>query len=182
MPKEVIRTNVLKKLVVTFILSFVIVAFLALIDSRQEINLTQPEKDFTNKEEGTVVMFITINDLDLPKGIKYFTFFKSKLLQGISIKYAVEELKLKAGAPLMNSEELNIIGKHMIAYTYKKGDKQALYFDGEKVASSSFNVGLVFPLTGFVVLEGTEFIKPSELRLYNKALTEEELKGFKKSI
>ena len=174
MSKEVIRTDVLKKLVVVFILSFVMVTVISLLDSRQEINLTQPEKDFTNKEEGTVVMFTTVNDL--PDGIKYLTFFKSKLLQGISIKYVIKELKLKAGAPLMNSEELNIIGRHMIAYTYKKGDKQALYFDGEKVASGNFNGGLIFPLTGFVVLEGTESAKPEKIEFYDRVLTKKELK------
>ena len=170
----------MKKTVIALIIGFVILTALAVLNDNEgsTMLLPQPKEDFTNSDAGTVIMMTTVQNLNVPEGIEYVVFFKSKFIPGLSIQYNLPDLSLEAGIPLMSSET-NILGKHLIAYTYEKKGSQNLYFDGNKVASSHFIGRSISPITGNVVLDTTnvQFIEPDAIETYDRILTEEEIKG-----
>lgn len=68
---------------------------------------------------------------------------------------------------------------HEIAYTFKKGGMQRLYYDGELASESSYNPEASF-LTGFAVINYENKADTSKVdarfEIYGNALAEEEIR------
>ena len=95
-------------------------------------------RDFTSSKEGTFVGTIKANYKEpIDNAV---VLFASATMPGISIVYEPETKKLIAGSPEMTAENIALFDgkKHQIAYAFKKGNEQQLYYDGLQVAQSKF--------------------------------------------
>jgi hypothetical protein len=171
----------MKKTVIAILTIFLILTTLAVLNDNEKetLLLPQPKEDFTNPEEGSVVMLTSVPNLNVPEKIKYVVFFKSRFFPGLSIQYNIPKLSLEAGIPLMGSPETDIVGRHIIVYTYQKKGTQSLYLDGNKIASGAFIGKSISPPVGYVVLntENIKYINPEKVEMYDRELTEEEIKN-----
>jgi hypothetical protein len=113
----------------------------AVLDTPSQEQLTNKEIDFPNTEAGTFAGFA---------GEKYFrepieevvVLFASAKIPGIAIIYYPEEKKIIAGSPQMTIENIKLFNgvRHQIAYSFKKGDKQRFYYDGNLKAEMDFKL------------------------------------------
>ena len=108
-------------------------------------------------------------------------FFSSETIKGLRIFYDFRDSRLKAGLPLMGSEqEIGFDGNpHQIIYTFKKGIKQALYFDTVLVAEGPFDPNESPPLVGLAVYDGGKIFSDyiaDEVIISGKYLPEGEVK------
>lgn len=120
------------------------------------------KEDFPNTKEGTAVFNVKILMdkiiLDFKKVPKYIVFIESKTIPGLVLRYNVHDSVIEGGLPLMKSEEVVFLDNNMheIAYTFKRGAEQKLFFDRNEVASESFNprrIGII----GAVAFELEEY-------------------------
>jgi hypothetical protein len=103
------------------------------------ITIPQGSFDVLSKKEGTV--FIHLESAiyrqmmmeNGDKNVKYFVFFTSKLLPGLEVKYNVEEKVFESGIPAFRSANVDLFNgeSHTLAFSYRLGDKQAIFLDGQ---------------------------------------------------
>lgn len=171
----------MKKTVVAILIIFLALMVMAVLNDNKSstLLLPQPKEDFTNPEQGSAIILLSVPNLDVPENIKYVVFFKSRFFPGLSIQYNIPELALEAGIPLMSAPKTDIVGQHVVAYTYEKKGIQNLFFDGSKIASGSFIGKSITPVTGMAVLntEEVKYIEPDQVKTYDRILTEEEIKN-----
>lgn len=141
--------------------------------------------DLTQTNEGTIAITFRARDEDVNIGENQPTkvqLFRSRVLQGLGVYYLYAEKMIEAGMPKIKTTPVNVLDgeMHKIIYTFKKGSKQAIYFDGNKLAEGDYKPETTIIITGLVVKQ--EEIKIStdkgdiEFDVYNEVLTEEEIK------
>ncbi len=118
----------------------------------QTDEIISPEKiDFPSTEEGTLSGWM---EGVYPKEPidKEIVLFSSAKIPGLAIVYYHEENKLIAGTPKMNADGITLFDgeKHHLAYTFKRGGPQILFYDGQQVAASEFQHHLPTSITGMV--------------------------------
>ena len=96
--------------------------------------------DFPNLKEGTAVFNVRLLMdqiiLKYKKVPKYIIFTESTAIPGLVFRYNVHDSVFEGGLPLVRSEEVIFLdgNVHEVAYTFKAGGKQRIFFDGEEVA------------------------------------------------
>jgi hypothetical protein len=162
--KEVLRD--ISLILVSVLLGILFIQFvdphIELESVEENIKLPEPlpeNKDFPSIKEGTFVGTINGNNV---VNYKKIILFQSAKISGLTLAYYPEKMMLFGGTPEMKAENINLFDGqvHQIAYTFKRFDKQKLYFDGVLVAESNFNS---FPrhLSGLVT--GVEKVYVSNL-------------------
>jgi len=151
---------------VLFLSSFFLFAISAkeeLIDTDPRIDtviqIPQGHFDIGNKEHGTITISMDPNqyqrmlDKNKDKNVKYFIFFSSKVMPGLEIRYNIKEEVFEAGFPTFKTSKVNLMnGKgHMLAFTYKLGDKQAIFFDGQMIGYRPYFNSQGDLISGFTV-------------------------------
>lgn len=145
------------------------------------------EADLPNEKEGTIVWW-TKPAMSVFKEFKntkrYLVMFVSDNVPGLMIAYNFKENNLNGGTPVMHTPKVVLFDNqpHQIGYTFKQGGLQSIYFDGTKLAESSFELNSLASVSGFMVRETIELPETIEgaidrIDTFDKALTEEELKG-----
>jgi len=139
--------------------------------------------DLTQSNEGTVIVDFKAVDQDVNVGGVLPTkilLFRSRKVSGLVIYYLYNEKKIQGGLPKITTPKVNLLDGvlHQIAYTFKKGDKQRIYFDGEKISESNYIP--LLPITGFAIKSQGEEISTDKgninFEVYDRVLTEEEIK------
>ena len=137
-----------------------------------------PIPDLPSPEEGTVMFWIQAESI--PPFIDTITLFSSTKVEGLGIHYKNQKRTLEAGLPVMESMIIPFSDgqAHNIAYTFKAGEKQELYFDGQVIAAGVYR-GPTFSLTGAVVgtAGGQEDEHVSNMVFFNKKMSQEEIIG-----
>lgn len=114
------------------------------------------EGDFPNPNEGTALfnMRLLMDQIILQakKVPKYVIFTESRIIPGLFFRYNVHDSVFEGGLPSMKSAEVIFLdgNMHEIAYTFKKGSYQKIYFDGKEIASGKFDPSKI-GITGFAV-------------------------------
>ncbi len=145
--------------------------------------------DLPNEEEGSIIWW-TKPEMSIFKEFKgmkkFLVMYVSKRLNGLVIAYDFDDENLVGGTPLMHTPKINFFdGKpHQIAYTFKKGGLQAIYFDGTKLAETAYRELVLDSVSGFAVHSVDADALPSAAKegigdeaIYDKALSEDELKA-----
>lgn len=123
------------------------------LDLAVKLNL---EGDFPNPEEGTAVFNIRLfmdNIILKSKRVpKYVIFAESETIPRLIFRYNLHNSVFEGGLPLIRSEEVVFLDGniHEVAYTFKRGGKQKIFFDGKEVASGDFDASKI-GITGFAV-------------------------------
>ncbi len=108
--------------------------------------------------------------------------FNSKKIQGLAIYYLNTLRLIEGGMPTMTTPQLDLLDGvfHEIAYTFKKGDEQRIYFDGKRISKSKYFPTTIAPFSGFAVKEEKNILYAGKwdimLEVYDRMLTEEEIK------
>jgi hypothetical protein len=140
--------------------------------------------DLPNKDVGTVVVDLKASEDELTLGGTIPTrvqLFRSKIVEGLSIEYIYGEKRIVSGMPRLSSSAVSLFdgNLHHIAYSFKRGEKQQLYFDGNLVAESVFEPTEKTP-TGFVVkVPENEVSKDmaAGFEFYDRAMSQDEIKA-----
>ena len=140
--------------------------------------------DLPNRDVGTVVVDLKATEEELNLGETVPTrvqLFRSRLVEGLSIDYIYGEKRIVSGMPQLSSPEVSLFdgNDHHIAYSFKRGEKQQLYFDGKLVAESAFEPGAK-TLTGFLVSVPENEISENMgagYEFYDRAMGPEEIKA-----
>jgi hypothetical protein len=145
--------------------------------------------DLTNKDIGTVNIALKAIDSEINVGDTPPTkvqLFRSKLVDGLSIDYLYGSKTLVSGMPKISGPGENLFdgNLHYVAYSFRKGDKQALYIDGKKIAEGSYNPATQASIGGFLVSEPVDELENDKVAVsvsyYDKVLSAEELKALSK--
>lgn len=133
--------------------------------------------DLPNPDEGTVDVALKAIESDILVGEvpSRVQLFRSRMVEGLSIDYVYGEKKLVSGLPRLESPEINLFdgNLHHITYSFKKGEGQALYFDGQKLAEGSFDPATRLSITGFMVKQPENEIDKElgvEVSVYDRAM------------
>jgi hypothetical protein len=116
------------------------------------------EGDFPNPEEGTAIFNfrLPMDDIivDLDNVARYVVFVESRSIPGLFLRYNTKDSVLEGGIPLLRSAKVTLLDdrEHQLLYTFKKGEQQKIYLDGEEIASGIFESGRG-GMTGFAVFE-----------------------------
>ncbi|MEK6905216.1 MAG: hypothetical protein AABX24_02335 [Nanoarchaeota archaeon] len=96
-------------------------------------------KDFIYEEEGTIEGWTTDKYFkeDMEKAV---VLFASAKILGLTIVYYPEDDQVIAGTPQMVAKKITLFdGKaHHLAYSFKKGGRQRITYDGQIIAESEF--------------------------------------------
>jgi hypothetical protein len=119
--------------------------------------------DFPNPKEGSAVFNTRLfmdNIIKVHNKVpKYVIFTESKKIPGLILRYNIHDSVFEGGLPLLKSKEVVFLdgNMHEVIYTFREGEEQKFYFDGEKIASGIFDSSDI-GITGFAVseLEGYE--------------------------
>jgi len=146
--------------------------------------------DLPNKEQGTVVVALRAADSEIDVGEttpSRVQLFRSKLVEGLAIDYLYEEKYIVSGIPKLKSAEVSLFdgNLHQVAYTFKRGEKQQLYFDGQLMAEGEYNPATKLTITGFLVKlpenEVKESVAGTSVVIYDRAMSEEEIRAMQES-
>lgn len=107
--------------------------------------------DFENDKEGMFNGQLN-NNYDKEEVDPVVVLFSSAIVPGLSLIYYHYEQKVVVGTPQMVVENVILFNDrpHWISYTFKEGGKQYFFYDGDVVASSTFEPPQENALTGFV--------------------------------
>ncbi|MBD3164586.1 hypothetical protein GF323_05255 [Candidatus Woesearchaeota archaeon] len=100
--------------------------------------------DFPNTEKAGVVFELNFPAASFKvnnKTADLLLWLDSEVIPGLKVAYDVNERKIKAGLPLISSEEVDLIdGKpHKVIYNFNRQEKnQRIYLDGKLVAEGKF--------------------------------------------
>lgn len=114
--------------------------------------------DFPNPKEGTAIFDMKLlmdNIINVNQMVpKYVMFAESKTVPGLIFRYNVHDSKFEGGLPIMQSSEVKFLdgNKHQVAYSFKVGGKQQIFFDGQEIASGDFDASKM-QLTGLAVAD-----------------------------
>lgn len=159
MPKKRKKRNApqIKKIIIVFLAIAIMALFLLLLYSPpNKISVQQDEDknfrdaqtnqiiplekiDFPSSEEGTFSGWVKESYFKEPIDEKV-VLFSSGRIPGLVLIYYTKENKLIAGLPQMSAENIFLFNdqRHHLAYTFKEGGWQFLYYDGKQVATSEF--------------------------------------------
>ena len=143
--------------------------------------------DLPNDKEGTIIWW-TKPEMSVFKEFKYtkeyLIMFVSKSVPGVIIAYNFPEENIQGGTPIMHTPKVVFFDDkpHQIGYTFKQGGLQSLYFDGNKLAETGFELLSLDSISGYVVKDITGFPKTlqgniAKTEVFDRALTEAELKA-----
>lgn len=113
-----------------------------LVNNEKDLeNEPQGVPDFPSTEEGTLTGKVKPNYFKEPID-QIIVLFASTKIPGLSLIYYPFQQRLVGGSPQMLAEDISLFdgSDHEITYTFKNGEKQALYYDGKQVASSDFKL------------------------------------------
>ncbi|MDP3733700.1 MAG: hypothetical protein Q8R37_00575 [Nanoarchaeota archaeon] len=107
--------------------------------------------DFENNQEGMFNGQLN-NNYDQEEVDPVVVLFSSATVPGVNLIYYHYENKVVVGTPQMVVENVILFNDrpHWVGYTFKEGEKQYFFYDGEVVASSEFEPPQENSLTGFV--------------------------------
>lgn len=133
-------------------------------DGNEKVVIYFPEiADLPNTEQGTVVFEFNFPSAGFKVGNKsadMLMFLDSKTLPGLQMGYAIEEGKIKAGLPMMISEEITLIDgqPHKLAYAFNRDKgKQWIYLDGKTIGEGEFSGEYFSSMSGFAVKEYSNY-------------------------
>jgi hypothetical protein len=122
--------------------------------------------DFPNSEEGTIVF-----NLGFPNGIfkvdgkeaDVLMFLDSSVIPGLGISYNVNEKKVYAGLPRIDSNEVDLLdgNNHQLAYMFnRKEGKQVVVLDNQLIAESEFTgKEEKHVIVGYAVKDNVEWVE-----------------------
>jgi hypothetical protein len=143
--------------------------------------------DLPSTDQGTVIVKFAAQVSDVLIGglaPDRVMLFRSSAIKDLSMAYLYDSKSLVAGMPPLKSDAVELLdGKeHEIAYTFKEGEMQMLFFDGRKLAESMYHAHSDNPITGFVTgLKRSErgvFVESgtgADVTITDRAMSEEEL-------
>ncbi len=176
-----------KYLIIAIIVIIILIILYKYKPLKQETIVILKEQDMypdlSQSEQGSVIIDFKATDRDVNIAGIFPTkilLFRSKVVNGLVIYYLYNEQVIEGGVPRLTTPKVNLLDGmlHKIAYTFKKDEKQALYFDGQKVAEGKY-LPSSMKITGFAV-KGIENEVKTDLNInynvYDRVLTEEEIK------
>ena len=103
--------------------------------------LTPPEVDFMSVDGGTFNGWAGATYYKEPIDDPVVLFVSAKV-PGMSLLYYPHKKLLVGGTPQMIAEDIDLFQgeKHQITYSFDKGEKQRLFYDGKIVAESEFKL------------------------------------------
>ncbi len=155
-----------------------------MISTENAIIIPGMDADLQSKEEGTIMWWTkpemrVFKDFESTK--EYLIMFSSSNLPGLMIAYGFAGKNIVGGMPMMKSGGVEFLDNkaHQIAYTFKKGGEQVLYFDGEMKVRGEYRESQVNVLTGHVVVGEMDIAKESivdRVATVDRVMTQEEIK------
>lgn len=123
--------------------------------------LTPKEKDFPNIEGGTLTGWAGSNYYKEPID-EVVVLFASAKVPGLAIIYYPYHERLVAGTPQMTVEGIKLFKgeEHQIVYSFDRGRKQKIYYDGELKAETDFEI-YFNELMGMVIGSPETVVSPS---------------------
>ncbi len=118
--------------------------------------------DFPSSDQGTFSGWINEKYFKEPIDNKV-VLFASVRVPGVALTYYPNEKQLVGGTPEMTARNVLLFDgkKHQIAYTFKKGGKQSLFYDGKLMEKSNFQFYNKDQLTGMFIGLGQPVISES---------------------
>ena len=163
-----------------------------MISTENSIIVPGMDADLQNKKEGTI-MWWTKPEIQIFRKFEdrkeFLIMFNSENLPGLMIAYSFAEKNIVGGTPLMGTDPIEFLdGKsHQIAYTFKKGAQQVLYYDGQMQAMGDYRPTIKDQVTGAVIgVVGSHDFKEAEkdiidrVEIVDKAMTAEEIQEWMK--